>query len=242
MNQDIYSNIQIEFDGAGPLSQKLADKLRALIMSNQLGEGSRLPSERELSEKVKLSRTVVREALNRLKGEGLLKVQPSLRAFVSRPDANIFGTYLRGIDEPKSKIFRDAQKLRLTLEPAITRLAAQRASAEQIEQLRQTVEKMEELLEDGEQFIHLDTAFHTILAEASNNQVLLILTQSIQDTLEKIRSIILASPGVTQRANLHHRMILQAIQDRDPEKADRAMLAHLHQVQGDIDQIPERMD
>jgi len=242
MNQEIFSHIQIEFDGAGLLSQKLANELRALIISNQLSEGTQLPSERELSEAVKLSRTVVREAINRLKGEGLLKVQPSLGAFVSRPDTNIFETYLRVIDKPESKVIQDAQKLRLTLEPAITRLAAQRATAEHIEQLRQTVEKMDGLLDDGKQFIALDNAFHTILAEASNNRVLLILILSIHDTLDKIRSIILELPRVTQRANHHHRMILQAIQDREPEKAYQAMVDHLNQVQDDIDRILERID
>jgi GntR family transcriptional repressor for pyruvate dehydrogenase complex len=123
--------------------------------------------------------------------------------------------------------------VREILEPEIAALAARHATAEQIAILTGAVATMDLALDDAEGYIEGDLDFHLALAEATRNDIIPILIDSIVDLLREQRKRIFLTPGGPQRGQVHHKRILDTIVRHDSEAARNAMRAHLRQVRED---------
>ena len=229
--RDIFSSIRLD---EGILSGRAAQQIQDLIRTGQLNEGDRLPSERELSEYLGVSRTVVREAIKLLKAVGLVRVKQGVGTFIAEPGPDVLEAPLVAFMGSGPKVISDLHQAREILEPAIVALAAQSVTEEQIERLQQAMREMEENILHLRKHIEADQRFHSILAEATNNSILQLFSYSIVDLTQKERHLSFASPGATERGCYHHHRILDAVKARDVQRAHAAMQDHLRQIRADM--------
>jgi GntR family transcriptional regulator, transcriptional repressor for pyruvate dehydrogenase complex len=124
-------------------------------------------------------------------------------------------------------------ELRLILEPGIAALAAARVEEQDLVVMREAVAVMDRSQKNPAAYIEADLDFHLALAEAVANPLILSLIDSIVGLLREQRIKIFNVEGGPQRGQFHHKHILEAVEQRDPEMARQAMRAHLEQVRQD---------
>lgn len=209
------------------LSDKVAEQLLESIKVNQLEPGHRLPSERELGEQFDVSRTVIREAVRSLAAKGVLVVRPGSGVHVATVDAATvseqMSLFLRGRGEIE---YAKINEVRAALEIRTARLAAERATEDDLAELRERCDRMAAMT-DSETASVEDVEFHRAVAQATSNELFLVMLDSIGDILLEIRRVTLAMPGRIADGVAHHRVILERIAARDVDGADAAMRAHL---------------
>lgn len=217
------------------LSEMVEEELEQMIRRREFGEGEQLPSERELMTFFNVGRPSVREALAALKRKGLVQINNGERARVSRPSADTIISELSGM----AKDFlahpggiAHFEQLRLFFESSLVRYAAEHATDEQIDLLAKALEINSQSLEDNALFIRSDVDFHRILAEMPGNPIFMAIHVALLDWL------IAARPTVPDRELYEHNSvsyqqhiaIVEAIRQRDPDEADRALQTHLNSV------------
>lgn len=228
---------------------RLADKVAATILEMILTEGTkvgdRLPSERELSDQFGVSRTVVREAIRTLAAKGVLEVRTGHGVRIVAVPAGTVSESLRLFIRSATLDYPRLAEVRATLEIEIAGLAAQRVTEEGVELLRANVSAMEAAVGDVDRMSQLDLDFHRAIAVSTQNDLFLLLLDSIGEGLLEIRRRLFAdSPKGEQMhtAVRAHREILAGIAARDVEEARRAMRAHLSQVATAWMEIIEQAD
>jgi len=213
------------------LSDKVAELLLETILVRGLEPGSRLPSERELGEQFGVSRTVIREAVRALAARGIIDVRTGSGLRVAAVDGSSVMESISLFLRSSSLEYPKVHEVRKLLEVEIAGLAAERASDERIGRLREICEQLEAALDDDvESASHLDLEFHREIARGTDNELYLLLLDSIGESLLAIRreNLQAGSGAETIRA---HREIFERIAARDPEGARAAMLAHLDGVE-----------
>ncbi len=220
---------------ANRLYEQIAEQIEKLILRGELRSGDRLPTERELAERFQASRTAVREAMKLLAQKGLVDMRPGRGTMVidgtSQAMRHSLGLMMR-LGQAGSSV--NLVEVREILEPEIAALAAARATEEHIATMREAVEIMDASLDDADAFIAADNDFHRALAKGSGNALILALVDSIVDLLSEQRKQIFTVDGGPERGQFHHKAILKAIMQHDPEAAREAMRAHLRQVREDV--------
>ncbi|MCS7256821.1 MAG: FadR family transcriptional regulator [Thermomicrobium sp.] len=210
------------------LWSEAAEQIRSLIEQGILAPGTRLPGERELSQRLGISRLSLREAIRSLQYAGYLQVVPGRGTFVR--DVREIGLasldhWLRQHDDLVNKIF----EFRELFEPGVAALAAERATSGQLAALRRTIEAMREAAAVGDldAAIAADAEFHhQLVALTQNDLVTRFLAQLLRSIGEERRAS-LNIPGQVQRAIAGHQAIYEAIERRDAEEASRLMREHL---------------
>ena len=124
-------------------------------------------------------------------------------------------------------------EVRAILEPEIAALAAGRAEEQHLATMREAVAVMDRSIGDADAFIEADLDFHLSLAEAAANPVILSLIDSIVGLLREQRLRIFYVDRGPQRGQFHHKRILEAVEQRDADKARAAMRDHLKQIRED---------
>lgn len=225
-----------------PKSQKLymlvVDQIKSLIENETLKCGEKLPSERDLSLEFGLSRSTVREAISALEIMGLVEVKSGLGTFVAeRNDSDDdFYELTENDGISPTEIF----EARIIMEPQLAKLASQRATQEDLDRLKDIVDKAEILLESQiEEFEVLDEQFHSIIANAAHNDVLLKFAQNINKLRGsklwgnmKYKS--LQKEGRIERYKAEHKAIYTALVNRDFNKVENLTKKHLVDIKSDI--------
>jgi GntR family transcriptional repressor for pyruvate dehydrogenase complex len=211
------------------LSDKVADLMLDTILSRKLKAGDRLPSERELGEQFGVSRTVIREAVRSLVAKGIIEVQSGsgLRVSAVGPGAvrESMSLFLRAgmLD------FEKVHEVRAVLEVHIAGVAAERATAADVEQLRLVHERMQSDVHDVDAAAGDDLEFHRLIAVATQNDLYLLLMDSIGSALIDIRRDNLGSGSAPATLD-QHEQILESIASRDAAGARASMQNHLEGV------------
>lgn len=163
---------------------RLADQLYGQIFdqiaSGRLNVGDKLPSEHEICEKFGVSRPVVREALLRLRADGLVTAHQGLGTFVSHQPAPRLKTFS---DVQNVGAYLRAQEVRVALEGDAARLAALRRTDEQLHKIGEAHAAFVEELEHGRVSPEADLAFHASIAEASGNDFYLGVLETIHESI-----------------------------------------------------------
>jgi GntR family transcriptional repressor for pyruvate dehydrogenase complex len=222
----------VELDRGESLSERVANRLLETIVSAQLGPGDRLPSERLLADQFAVSRTVIREAVRSLAGQGIIEARPgrgltvtAVKASAVRQSLSLFVQGNDSIDYPK------VHEVRALLEVQVAGLAARRVTDGEIEQLRDVCDRMEAVLDDNEAASRYDVEFHRMLAAITRNELYELLLDAVADPLLKIRRETFTLPGRAGVALAAHRLILGCVEARDVSAARRQMGAHLRDVE-----------
>ena len=211
----------------------VAEDLLTLIGERHLRPGDPIPTERELTERYGVGRSSVREALRVLESNGLIASTRGgfVVAAASRPLNKSIGLLLL-LEEAN---LRELFALRRMLEVETAALAATRRRREHLAELSDAIEDMERGLEDEDRYIAADVRFHLVLAEASENRLVEHVMLAIRDLLRRALSTIYRIPQSAAQSIADHRMILGAVEARDPAGARAAMRDHLDAVERAID-------
>lgn len=213
------------------LFQEVLDRLMARIRSGDIPPGGQLPSERELMEEYGVGRPAVREALQALERSGIVEIAHGERARVVVPTADrLIGQIAGGAmhllrSQPDS--LGHLKDARLFLETGMARLAAERATEEDIARLRLAVARHRASLNDLEKFIELDMLFHRELATVSGNPIFPSIVEALFRWAGEYYQAMVRAPGVEDLTLAEHDRIVDAIAQHQPEAAAEAMRAHL---------------
>ena len=154
------------------VQKEVVSKIRDLINFKNLEPGDKLPSERMLSEKFEVSRSNVREAIQKLEFYGLLKSIPQSGTFV----ANIGVIALNGMIEDILRLedpdFKSLVETRILLELKTARLAALRRTEEDLQNIKEALDAYSKKVRDGEDAVQEDLLFHLAIAKASGNSTM----------------------------------------------------------------------
>ena len=203
----------------------IAARIEAEVLTGGLEAGTKLPSERDLAQRLGVSRPLVREALRTLVERGLVEVSPGRGAFVravSTADAaRPLGSHYRRQNITLNHLI----EVRKMIEPHAARLAAMRATDAEIEALREAVEQndaAEIVLERA----RWDITIHRLVARMAHNPVVEATFESIATLVFELMLRSLSDPKVIAASAPYHRAVYEAIRDRKPDDAYDAMLAH----------------
>src|SRR5258706_1483976 len=216
------------------LYEQIVQQIEASVLDGSLKPGDQLPAERELAQRLGVSRTAVREAVKALREKGLVEAYSGRGTFVTdgttQAARQSFDLMVKlGQQEGSPHL----AELRLILEPGIAAMAAERVKDEDLAAMREAVAVMERSQKDPEAYIEADLDFHLALAEAAANPLILSLIDSIVGLLREQRIKIFNVEGGPQRGQVHHKRILEAMERRDAEMARGAIRAHRQQVRQD---------
>ena len=211
------------------LYQQVAEDIERQILSGAYPPESRLPSEQSLAQGYGVSRNVVREALKSLKELGLVAIRTGSGTYVRRPSTQPVTEALQRFirHSPGGITIAQLYDVRRMVEPECARLAAERATAEEVA----AIARQEVALEDHQGDVALtsraDLDFHLAIAAGTHNPLISSLLNPVIVPLQKFFTVAHVIPDRVGIALQGHRAILSAIQERDAERAFQAMLDHL---------------
>ncbi|MDB5658776.1 MAG: GntR family transcriptional regulator [Cypionkella sp.] len=232
---------------AEKLSQSVVQQIELLILRGILRPGERLPSERELSERMGVSRPSLREAVADLQTRGLLTSRPNAGIFVADVLGSAFPPALIGLFSAHDEAVFDYLAFRRDMEGLAAERAARLGSDTDLAVVAAIFAKMEAAhsKRDPSDEAELDASFHMAIIEASHNVVMLHMMRAMYDLLRQgvfyNRQVMFKNR--LNRDNLldQHRAINSAIQTRDPQAARDAVAAHLGFVEAAmVDQMKAR--
>ncbi|WP_218698111.1 transcriptional regulator LldR [Acinetobacter harbinensis] len=222
------------------VSDKVVQSLRILIEHNNMQVGDRLPAERKLCEQLSVSRSSLREAIQQLTSMGILQSRGGAGTFLQQLSSNwsqhqIVQPLSHLIDQDPAYRF-DVQEARIVLEGGTAWYAAQRATPEDLLNIRRCYEQISHFqgLGNDDQAAQADAKFHLAIAEASHNLVLIQMMRSLFDLLQFNvvlgRRKVYSEPRRFDQLHLQHHQVMAAIERRDPEAARKAVCGHIEFV------------
>lgn len=209
-------------------SAQIAAELEAEILSGQLPSGERLPSEEKLCNRFEVSRTVIREAIQQLRGRGMLRTQKGSGTFIADPSLESLGSAVATYSVlAEDADFLDLIDFRILVETECARLAATRAGERTLRQLRATLEQMEEARGSRQRFSKADISFHTTIARASGNGIYATVLSAIEKRAIEFAQSNRGEGDWYSQVIERHRAVLEAIEAAQPDEAAKAMRRHL---------------
>ncbi|MCX7708641.1 MAG: GntR family transcriptional regulator [Clostridia bacterium] len=195
------------------LRGKVFQQLQNDILNGKYQPGESLV-ETKLSEELGVSRTPIREAIRQLELEGLVQSFPNK------------GVIVTGIS---AQDIEDIYTIRMMIEGLAARWAAEKITPEELEELKEAVD-LEEFYtskNDTDHLLLFDSRFHESIFKASKSRPLMHTLSTFHHYVQRARNISFGSPGRAQKVLDEHKAILQAIMDRDPERAERLTIEHV---------------
>ena len=213
------------------LYEDIVGQIQEFIREGILKPGDRLPSERELAERLQVSRSSLREAIRALELKGLVVSRPGAGTFISTESLDSLISIIAASLAQAADYLHDVFEVRRLLEPQIAAMAAERANHEDIQRMDEALREQEGQIARGETGVEGDTAFHFAMAQATQNHALTKVVSTIADILRQSRDQSLQTPGRPQRSLASHRHILDMIEGSNVEGARSAMQYHISEVE-----------
>lgn len=206
---------------------QIVDTLGYKIVSGEYASGMRIPPEPVLAETFSVSRLAIREAMKTLAAKGLVSIRPKTGTHVLPREAwnlfdpNVLAWYTVG--ELDGRFINDLMELRRAIEPCAAKLAAVRASHQDIQEMRDAFAAMKGAATQAE-YIAADVRFHSVVLAASNNQFIRQLQAALSEVLKTSFHASSSEAWGKDAAALElHRMLLLALERRDVEGAAQAV-------------------
>ena len=216
----------VELTLADRVTQRLADQLR----SGAYPVNARLPTEIKMAEEFGVSRTVVREAISRLKSEGLVETRQGSGTAVLDPRSSAVFRLTAPDTNPADGVLRIIE-LRCGIEAQMAALAASRRTASEMGDIKRSLKAIDRAVANGGDGVKEDLEFHMAISRATKNpyytDLLGMLTLALQDAIRVTRSNEARRADFTAAVRAEHEAISAAIFARDPEAARLAALRHM---------------
>lgn len=221
--------------------EEIVDQISDLMAEGNLRPGDKLPSERDLAERLQVSRASVRDAIRALEIMGLIEIRPGEGTFVKDSGPSEIIQPLAMFIAVERSAFFEIYEVRKILETATARLAAGRVEPEELSRIEDAYKGMLRCFSssDPEQGEIYDAQFHYAIAEAAHNNLLMKLMNTISETFHKsistARQQLYLTPGNAETLLEQHGLVLNAIRTGDGETAAREMLHHLNYAEKELE-------
>jgi GntR family transcriptional regulator, transcriptional repressor for pyruvate dehydrogenase complex len=210
--------------------EEVARQIERLILT-KLHPGDKLPSERELAEQLRVSRSSIRDAIRSLELVGLVEPRQGAGTVVREISTDSVVNPLSNILVRQQQLVTELLDFRKMLEPPLAARAATHAAPEEISEMEEILVHQEQKLTAGDLAIEEDSEFHYNIALASGNSVVLKVLDVLMDLLRETRERSMQVEGRPQKSLAGHRRILAAIKRHDAEAAKAAMRRHIEDVE-----------
>ena len=202
------------------LPELAVEQIIGYINENGLQPGDQLPNEVDLMNKLKVGRGTIREAIKSLNSKGVVIIKRGIGTFVADQPGISDDPLGFTFETDKTKVLMDALEVRLLIEPQMIIKTIDNISAKQLKELSDLADEIESLINKNKDYTVQDIEFHTLLARVSGNRV-----------IGKLIPII-ADKSLVQETIITHRLIVEAVANKDKEGASKAMARH---IQDNID-------
>lgn len=215
------------------LYQNAVEQIKGLILSRKYAPGDRLPPERVLAEQLGISRPSLREALRILKVMGFIDIKAGDGIYVKGVD---FSPYIESINTSISSrlqleedSFIKLWRVRKILEVGMIEFLPRRITTPFLNSLRYCIEEMERNMEDPDLFISSGIRFHRLIAEAGQNEILILLWDTLANLIRRSHDKIYRISRSPKRSLMSHKRIYSALKRRNIQKAIEAMKKHMEE-------------
>lgn len=206
-------------------------RLQQRIRDGELAAGDPLPSERELMETYGVGRPAVREALQELARAGIVEISHGERARVVVPTARRLVEQIAGgaqhLLRMQPSMLEHVKEARVFLEAGTARMAAERATPEDVKRLRERLLEQRQAREEPECFLERDMVFHREIAIIGGNPIFPAIVEALFAWATEHHRAIVRAPGAEELTLAEHERILEAIAKHDAPGAEQAMREHL---------------
>jgi len=216
--------------GRKAVSELVVQRILDLIKNGQLTPGEKLPSERDLSGILDVSRPTIREALRALSILGVLEIRHGGGVFVSSLEANELLNPLDFFVSLNAQNMGELFDARIEYEPMVAALAAERISDAGLKSLQEFLNAQLADPDNADLFHDTDIEFHKTLIDASGNALLSRVGKMLQVLGDQGRRAFQKEAQVRRQSIADHEAIMKAMHDRDPEAAKSAMRQHMINV------------
>ena len=213
--------------GTNALPVRIADRLAEQIARGDYVPGTKLPNELELSQKLSISRTTLREALRILSTRGLVEARRGIGTFVTE-SRSIHGDYDVLKIQDTNVNTKDLYEMRLMFEPQAAYYACLRASDEELSTIFRYGELNEQMIRSqNPQWDETEQKFHNAIASATHNPFITALLPVFNRAIHNGIQLASQAPQVAEMTLHDHRVLMDYLKDRNPEGAKTAMCLHI---------------
>ena len=204
------------------LSQQTADRLYTMIVvERRLSPGEKLPSELDLSRELGVSRTTLREAIHVLASQKILEVRRGRGTFVAAEAAQVNDYGFSSLDQVRGEL-RDLFELRAIFEPSAARLACQRATPEEMEEILACGEAVDQCIRQNQDRTAADREFHAAIVRATHNSF--TINQAVAAAIVSGQH----KDQLAEDTRRDHALLMDFFRKRDADGAAHAMAIHMH--------------
>jgi DNA-binding FadR family transcriptional regulator len=211
--------------------QEVLDRLMRRIESGEIRPGDQLPPERELMEVYGVGRPAIREALQAMERSGIVEISHGERARVVIPTAQDLIAQIasgaRHLLQVQPDTLEHLKQARIFLEAGTARMAAERATPDDVALLRQRIEEHRAAVPPNEGFLQRDMAFHREIARISGNPIYPAIVEAIFQWASAYYQPMVRAPGAESLTLEEHTRLVDAIEAHDASAAEEAVRAHL---------------
>ncbi|GAB4558188.1 MAG: FadR/GntR family transcriptional regulator [Haliangiales bacterium] len=204
------------------VAEEIVEQLRELILTGHYPPGAKLPPERELSKKLGVNRASLREALKKLEHLGLVRIRQGdgtrVQNFMETGGIELVSYLLPLAPTKHPRLLRDTLEFRCVFGREVARLAAERATAENVARLREIADKAASDVSPDELF-ELDFEFYVAMTASTQNRVMGLLINTVRAAVQSYASVLTQLTVDADEVREHHRELLEAIEARSADRA-----------------------
>jgi GntR family transcriptional regulator, transcriptional repressor for pyruvate dehydrogenase complex len=223
------------------VADEIVEQLRSLILTGEYSPGSKLPPERELAKQLGVNRASLREALKKLEHLGLVRIRQGdgtrIENFMETAGIELISHLIPITAGARPDIIRDVLEFRQIFGCEIARMAAERATDDDLERLREIAEKVKGFELGADELLQLDFEFYVVLAQAARNQVMALLINTVRSAVHSYAPVMVHLNGPAEEVIEQQRALIAAIEVRDPAAAAAAAEAHLRAGTSRVDEL-----
>ena len=223
----------------GRVYEQVLRQIQKQIVSGRLKPGDKLPPERELAERFRVSRSSVRDAIQALQTLRLVRSRQGGGTAVCEISAGSLASPLSQALAGQQVLVGELIEARKMIEPPLAARAAAHATDEEVERLEELLRRQRDKMRRGEPIIEEDSELHYTIALAARNTVVRRMVDLLMDLLRESRARGMQIPGRAERSLAGHRRIVNAIRRRDPRAAQAAMLRHIREIEEILTRVPQ---
>lgn len=226
----------------GRVSEEIIRQVEQAIYSEKLLPGDRLAPERELAEQFGVSRITIRDALRVLESNGLIEIKVGANggAYIREPNLDSFSSSLNSMLKFKKATLIELTEARKIIETATAELAAERATPQDLENLRELVEAAKEAHKSGDlYYMPHSVNFHSALAKAAKNYILELTVSSFRTLFFNVLEKLMPTRDMAEKAQEDHWGIYEAVKAGNGELARELMSKHLSYFENKVHSLDD---
>ncbi len=220
------------------VSQHITEQIRNAIFDGRLKPGDKLPSEKELTERFKVSKVTLREALRSLEVLGFLEIRKGVSggAFVTEVDMTKARDSFTNFLLFKNLSLKDLSEVRLLLEPYIADKATLTITKEDLRRLEELIRESERAVKSdvGFESRKIEIEFHRIIASITGNPILMFILDFVENLLIDTKEILRPGKEFSGKVLRAHKRIYRGLLERDVKKVHEEMVKHIREVEKDL--------